>query len=68
MTGGGRVYTGRVWSEIFMRLAILSVLISLMPEFALAHHGGSEYDMSKIRVQGQTYAGGNDQSAFVDLF
>jgi len=30
-----------------MSLAIVFFLVLLLPEFALAHHGGSEYDMSK---------------------
>ena len=30
-----------------MSLAIVFFLVFLLPQFALAHHGGSEYDMSK---------------------
>ena len=30
-----------------MRLAFVLFLVFLAPEFALAHHGGSEYDMTK---------------------
>jgi hypothetical protein len=30
-----------------MSLTIVFFLVFLLPQFALAHHGGSEYDMSK---------------------
>jgi hypothetical protein len=33
-----------------MSLAIVFLLVFLLPQFALAHHGGSEYDMSKTVV------------------
>jgi hypothetical protein len=31
-------------------LAIVLLLIFFLPQLALAHHGGSEYDMSKTVV------------------
>jgi hypothetical protein len=41
------MYTGSHPEQNRMSLAIVFFLVLLLPEFALAHHGGSEYDMSK---------------------
>ena len=33
-----------------MRWTLVFFLVSLLPQFALAHHGGAEYDMHKTVV------------------
>jgi Family of unknown function (DUF6152) len=48
------MYTGSHPEQNFMFFAITFLLVFLMPQFALAHHGGAEYDLRKtVEFQGK---------------